>query len=55
VAVFFLAGEFLSMSAISNLPKSHLSWVESQHPPTQWNLMTADETVLKKALKGTVA
>jgi hypothetical protein len=33
------------------MPKSQLSWIRSQHPPAQWNLRGADETVMNKVLK----
>jgi hypothetical protein len=33
------------------MPKSQKSWVQMQHPPTQWNLIPADEEVLNKEKK----
>jgi hypothetical protein len=33
------------------MPELQLSWVRSQHPPTQWNLRGGDEAVLNKVLE----
>ncbi len=33
------------------MPKSQLSWVRSQHPPTQWNLRGGRWSILNKVLK----
>jgi hypothetical protein len=33
------------------MPKSQLSWVRSQHPPTQWKWGAADEAVLNNEHK----
>ncbi len=33
------------------MPKSQLSWVRSQRPPTQWISGAADEAVLNKVLE----
>jgi hypothetical protein len=30
------------------MPKTPQSWVQSQHPPTQWNMTGGDKVVLNK-------
>ncbi len=37
------------------VPKSQMSWIWSQHPPTQWILRAADEAVLYKVQKKSIS
>ncbi len=41
-------GNSKPLERLQPMPKSQLSLVRSQHPPTQWNLRAADEAVLNK-------